>query len=552
MFTNIFSKFFNKKLNCVFVTPPILMPETFYTATPILVGQLLSNGFNAKSLDLNIKFFRRILSIDYLQKTKNLLDRKNISYNKDDYDFITKNLESALNTFSVKHNGDKGYNEANNVLKLALSFISLPYKNFLLDRLDGFDCCFKNYDFSYRKLKEIAFDEPENIFIPFFKEVIEEIKKERIDFIGITIPFPATLIPAFTFARLLKEMTNIHVCLGGALLTEENIKNNSEIFDIFCDTVLIGDGEESICKLIGSLETKKDLKFVDGIIYKSKEKQICSCDPKPILSYKNISNLSLEGISFNDYLKKVPTVHMMISKGCYWGKCNFCGIANKYPRYCIQTIEQVISQIKHIKEKYPQTTFFCFQDDALHPNYLSKFADELLKQNININYFVFARFEKEFTKELLTKLYKSGLRNIFWGLESGCQSVLDSMNKGIDINIVTDILKNSHELGINNMTAIIINFPTETIEEYNETVKFVSTIKKYATISPGNFTVMKNSVIENEKDKYNIELKSVSDFGYCYTWINKNVSDQLRNYKWNNFCDFIKKSEFVIDSNKEL
>ena len=29
-----------------------------------------------------------------------------------------------------------------------------------------------------------------------------------------------------------------------------------------------------------------------------------------------------------------------------------------------------------------------------------------------------------------------------------------------------------------------------TIEEYNKTVEFVSTIKKYATISPDNFTVM--------------------------------------------------------------
>ena len=552
MIRNIFSKLFNKKLNCVLVTPPILMPETFYTATPILVGQLLSNGFSARSFDLNIKFFRKILTIDYINKTKKLLESKNISYDKENVDYIIQNLETSLNTFSITYQDSEGYDEANNVLKSALSFISSPYKSFLLDRLDGFDCCFKTFDYSYKKLKELTFDENENIFIPFFKEVINELKNQKIDFIGITIPFPATLIPAFTFARLLKENTKIHVSLGGALLTEKNVKANPEIFDIYCDSVLIGDGEESICALVDALENKKKLENVSGIIFKKNKNKIISVKPAPITSYKNISNLSLEGICFSDYLKKDPSIHMMISKGCYWGKCKFCGIALKYPRYCIQSVEQVISQIKDIKTKYPGTFFFNFQDDALHPNYLSLLADALIKENLNINYFVFARFEKEFTKELFEKLYKSGLRAIFWGLESGCQSVLNAMNKGVDLNIVTQILKDSYELGINNMTAVIINFPTETMEEYDETVKFISTIKQYATISPGNFTVMKDSVIEKEHEKYNVELIGSNDFSYDYNWNNKNMSYSIREEKWNHFCKFIKEGEYVIDYNKEI
>ena len=77
MFLNLISKFKgNKKINCLLIIPPLLEPATFYTATPILTGQLINNGFNAKNLDLNIRFFRTILTKKYIKQTKKLLDKK--------------------------------------------------------------------------------------------------------------------------------------------------------------------------------------------------------------------------------------------------------------------------------------------------------------------------------------------------------------------------------------------------------------------------------------------------------------------------------------------
>lgn len=399
----------------------------------------------------------------------------------------------------------------------------------------------------------MCFDTDNNIFISFFEEIIETIKKQQIDFIGISIPFSGNIIPAFTLGRILKEKTKAHITFGGNFLKEKNILNNTEILDIFCDSIILGDGEKSIVELVKSIECKKGKEKVTGLIYK-KNKKILSNKIIPVTKMNEIHNASFAGIDLNEYLIECPSISIMISKGCYWGKCTFCALGPKYTQYCIKTPEKVVSDIKALKEKYNLNNWFSFQDDAIHPNYLNKLADEIIKNNLDIYYFIFARFEKEFTKELLEKLYKSGLRTIYWGLESGCQSVLEKMNKGIRLENVYRILKDAHEIGIENITGIIINFPTETTKEYNETIEFLKSIKDYVTISPGNFAVMKNSIIEQNSEKYGIKIIENQDneFSYCPVWEDTNTSQEIKEERWKHFCKCVKSGDYNIDTCKHL
>ena len=85
----------------------------------------------------------------------------------------------------------------------------------------------------------------------------------------------------------------------------------------------------------------------------------------------------------------MPSTSIMISKGCYWGKCTFCALGPKYGKYSIKTPEKAVADIKKLKEKYNLKSWFQFQDDAIHPNYLDKLADEMNKENLNISYDLF-------------------------------------------------------------------------------------------------------------------------------------------------------------------
>lgn len=554
MFLNLISKFKgNKKINCLLIIPPLLDPTTFYPATPILVGQLEANGYEVKNLDLNIKFFNKILSKEYINKTKELLDKKNIKYDDTNYNFLLENIDNAIAEYRKFQNNTESFKNAKKVIEETLNFISKPYPALNLNGLDSFEHCFNGYTYNFTRIKEMCFDTDNNIFISFFEEIIETIKKQQIDFIGISIPFSGNIIPAFTLGRILKEKTKAHITFGGNFLKEKNILNNTEILDIFCDSVLLGDGEKSIVELVKSIECKKGKEKVTGLIYK-KNKKIFSNKIIPVTKMNEIHNASFSGIDLNEYLIEHPNISIMISKGCYWGKCTFCALGPKYTQYCIKTPEKVVSEINALKEKYNLSDWFSFQDDAIHPNYLNKLADEIIKINLNIYYFIFARFEKEFTRELLEKLYASGLRSIYWGLESGSQSVLEKMNKGIKLENVSRILKDCHEIGINSMAGIIVNFPTETLNEYNETINFLETIKDYVTISPGNFAVMKNSIVEQNSEKYGIKIIETknNEFNYCPEWEDTNLSSEMKEQRWIYFCNCVKSGEYNIDNHKHL
>jgi radical SAM superfamily enzyme YgiQ (UPF0313 family) len=530
------------------VTPPLLEPNAIYPAMPLLAGQLIHNGYNAKNLDLNVKFFRKILSQEYILKTQKLLQEKNILYNKTETNFLIQNINNAIEDY--RNNYPNCKKETMSIIESTLRFISLPYDSFELKELKNYEHCFKCFD--YKDLKPIIFDKEKNIFIDFFQNVIDDIKKQSIDIVAITIPFLGTIIPALTLANLLKENTNIYVTIGGNFLRSDYIINNPEFLDIYCDFVLLGDGEKSIVELVKCLDNKQTKENIPGLIYKDSTGKIKYNEPEQITNMEDIANFSFDGLDFNEYLLKDPYIFLIISKGCYWGKCNFCSLGPKYKQYCIKRPQKVVQEIKELKEKYNISGPFCFQDDAIHPKYLNNLANEINKANLKIIYSIFARFEKEFTPELIKKLQKSGLCAVYWGLESGSKKIIKAMNKGINLDIVQGILKESNAVGIKNMAGIIVNFPTETIEDCKETIEFIKTIKDYVTISPGEFTVMRNSNVEKNNEYYCIKKLHYNDFAYSPNWIDMTISENKKKEKWNYFCKSIKDLYLQIDSNKNI
>lgn len=546
-------KFFfkEKKQKCLLITPPPLECNTFYSAMPILTGQLVKHGFEAQNLDLNIKFFRHILSKNFIQKTIQKLKSKNLTFDLKIVENLLINLDNSVNTFRETSSDSIGHKNAEQILNSALKFISTAYPNLNFDRLGSFENIFTGFHYNWNNIKNMTFNNQSNIFIEYFENIVKDIKKKNFNFIAISVPFIGNIIPALTLSRMLKSKTKAKIVLGGNFLNKDDILKHPDIFDSFCDFILLGDAEESIVQLVSAIQNNQPFENIPGLIFKNSFNNIISNEIKPIIQMNNIANMSLNGIDLDEYMQKYPGIYMMISKGCYWGRCTFCALGPKYSRYAIKSIDKVISDIKELKQIYPVNNWFLFQDDALSPAFLDKFSDRLVKENLNINYSIFARFEKEFTRDFFEKLYKSGLRAIYWGLESGSYSMLKKMNKGINLDLVPEILKNSYELGISNMAGIIVNFPTETQQEYNETLKFLKKVENYVTISPGQFAVMRNSFIEKHHEQFGIKILMKNEFCYCPEWVDMNIDPIVKEKRWNYFCNCVNNGDFKIDENKK-
>ncbi|KKL20409.1 hypothetical protein LCGC14_2455750 [marine sediment metagenome] len=167
----------------------------------------------------------------------------------------------------------------------------------------------------------------------------------------------------------------------------------------------------------------------------------------------------------------------MASRGCPY-QCTFCNTPlfwGKKIRY--RDPEKVIGEVKHLHEKYGINEIF-FQDDTFNLNH--KWAFEIFDGLINSGLSQEMLFkidcrvnETLLTKEFLDKAYKAGVWNIFYGIESGSQMMLDRMKKGITVSEIKRAIKMTHDSGIQTQCSFIVGMPGETMKTLIETNKLI-------------------------------------------------------------------------------
>lgn len=527
------------KKKCILIFPPLAHPAQPYLSVPLLAGQLKKEGFDVNCADLNVDFFNNVLTKEYLESCyKNR--KKNETVNRF-CELFDSNIEDAINNISKAvqvYKTEDFYKpekliEAIKRIGIALKIISLKYYP---TEISFGNYKNHNYSFTYNDIKNFCLNKEENIFLEYFNSFIEKIKAERIDFVGISIPYTTQIVPALTLAYLIKKKTNAHVNIGGNLISRiaETFIANPEFFDIFADTVSIGDGEFQIVDLVKNLNNYQN---IDGLIFKSQNKVIFN-DSKNIRDLKAIETPYYGGYNFKNYFSPEIICTLQFSKGCYWGKCTFCDFFFGKPNFHHKTIKQIVDEIQNIQEKYAINKFE-FADEAIPPVLLKELAEEIIRRKIKITYFLMSRTEKEFSKELLNLLYKSGLRMMNWGIESGSERILKLMNKGIDVSDRLRLLSESDEIGIWNHSYVLLSFPSETKKELQETIDlYVNNEKIIHSYNSQNFYANKHAQVIKCFEQFNVEISYNKDFlPYC-TYEDKIIEQQ----KINNNCEEFKRN----------
>lgn len=526
------------KKKCILIFPPLAHPAQPYLSVPLLAGQLKKVGFDVSSRDLNVEFFNDILDKKYLEfcyqnrKGNKKVDSFCNSFSANIKDAI-ENVGDSVNIYK----SDKFYDSETLIkaikrISVALKIVSLKYYPTEISFANYKN---PNYSFEYDDVKEFCFNKEENIFLDYFTPFVEQINNENIDFVGISIPYTTQIVPALTLAYLIKQNTKAHVNIGGNLISRlsETFIANPEFFDIFADTVSIGDGEIQIVNLVKNLD---DYSSVDGLIFKSEQGVFCN-PSKPIDDLSVISVPNYEGYDFKKYFSPEIICTLQFSKGCYWGKCTFCDFYFGKPRFYHKSISQIVDEIQYVQEKYSINKFE-FSDEAIPPKLLKEFAQELIRRNVKITYFVMSRTEKEFSKDILSLLYKSGLRMMNWGIESGSERILKLMNKGIDVNDRLRLLSDSDEIGIWNHSYVMLSFPTETKKELQETIDFyVNNENIIHSYNSQDFCANKHSKIIKCFKDYNVELSLNKNF-LPYFKYSDTITDKLED---SNSCDEFRK-----------
>jgi len=527
----------DKKMLLIF--PPQWTPVSPHFALATLSAQLKKNGFNAKCLDLNVEFYNKILTKDYLEfiiekikkdyvdlftKIRKIYTKEKklqkytideqcqiykfgkikdfLSSGENYYERLPNTIKFALEIIKSKERFFQPINliKAMNHVDLALKLVSLAYCPMNIE----FEACYHSFlKLNYESIKHFVFDKESNIFWDFHKKTVDKLKEEKFDFIAISLNSSSQIISGLTLAYLLKKYTKAHINIGGNFFgrVKDEVMKHPE-FSQFCDSISIEEGEGPIVEVGRFVNGQIKIEDVPNLIYFKNNKAFCNEKMSPI-RLNDMANLDLDDFNLEDYFTPNIVLPYQTSRGCYWGKCTFCD-QDFGQEFNVKTIEKVLSEMRELKEKY-NISHYEFIDESVSPTYLYDFSNELLKTDINPKFFCDARLETAFDEKTLEVASKAGLKMIMWGLESGSNKIMESINKGIDLSKRFDILKTSNKYNIWNFAFIFFGYPLETKEDARETIKMLQENNQIInSYGRSVFTMGKHARIACEPEKFGI------------------------------------------------
>ena len=291
---------------------------------------------------------------------------------------------------------------------------------------------------------------------PFLLKVLDEIVEYNPNLLGFTIYQMNEEPTKWIIQRVKEKLPNVKIAVGGP-----NVQKGYFIKEEYYDYVVSGEGEEAILRILDEVE--------HNIIHPNQQYLIQPEDQR--LNLNKFPMPDYATIDFNEY--KIPNgVTTELSRGCI-AKCTFCEETHfwKYrQRMAIDALEEV-EYLYHEKG----TRVFWFIDSLVNGNLkeLRAFAKGIIANGLDIKWTGYARCDGRMDLEYMQDLADSGCVYLNYGCESGSQHVLDDMAKGVTIAEMEQNFRDGKTVGIEAATNWIVAFPTETYQDYADTMAFL-------------------------------------------------------------------------------
>lgn len=358
---------------------------------------------------------------------------------------------------SPLENMDKKMEKEDSIPPLGLGYIAyqLEKNGFKVELLDGFNKALSK------------------------EKIIEIINEKKIYAITINI-FTSNM----DLVKYVVENLNIEIkiVIGGLVVKDiykEIIKWNvkAEL------NIVIGEGEYITPQLLLDRDKVE-------YIFSQENKRVYKVDTKSIYFPREISGLKINRKIFENEPQKnkygQQEAYLISSRGCPY-KCSFCGAANSSYNREIDIFkirrsnkESILAEINDIKKLYPEVESIRVLDDLFLSSI--KKIDEAIQvfSEVGLEWRAMAHSNSflELSDQKFKELKESGCRELFIGIESGCENILKKINKerkNSELLIhIEKLLKNN----INIKGYFIYGFPNEKKENMIKTYELFKKIKK--------------------------------------------------------------------------
>ncbi|HII86042.1 TPA: radical SAM protein [Candidatus Bathyarchaeota archaeon] len=303
-----------------------------------------------------------------------------------------------------------------------------------------------------------------------FRQRISQLTPEIVGVTATTLLYSS----AKQIIAIAKEVhPNCITLLGGshASFWDENALKECPSLDI----VVRREGEATFLELLVNLKNGRDLTGVLGSTFRKRNGDISRNGDRPFI--ENLDELPFPAyhlLPLNAFHRMGKTIFpLTTSRGCvYW--CDFCSTVRMFGKgYRMRSPKNVVDEIQKLHKTYGESQF-TFYDDAFTVNQerTVTLCEELKARKLDVHWDCETRVDMV-TKELLKTMRDAGCMAVWFGVESGSQTILGKMNKKIKLEQTREAFKAAHEVGLMTIASTVIGFPGETEETAWETINFI-------------------------------------------------------------------------------
>ena len=287
--------------------------------------------------------------------------------------------------------------------------------------------------------------------------------------IGLTATTP-TIPSALLSAQTAKEACpNAKVIIGGphATFTDKQILTENAAVDI----VVRGEGEQTITELAQHATSTKHLQNINGITFRKNGQIIQTQDREFIENLDNIPRPAHHHFPLEKYrIFGKMFLPIITSRGCPY-QCSFCVTSQIFgKKFRARKPKNIVDELEWLRDTHGAEGV-SFYDDALtlDRKRLVAICNEIIDRKIGLPWGCQTRVD-HVSKEILALMKKANCNEVSFGVESGCQKILDTVKKKTTVEQNEKAIKWAKDEGLFVAVSAIIAYPGETKDTVKQTI----------------------------------------------------------------------------------
>lgn len=449
---------FSKQLDVALVMAPPFSPEEPPIGLAYIASTLSDKGFSVKVFDLNVQLYNATSTTQH---------------------FYWERTSTIAGNWTKENVVDEFLEEHQIFIKAYLEKILASKPKIL-----GFSCHQTNSIITMK--------------------LIHQLRKEASDDLVIIAGGPA-------FYVVDSEDSFKLYMYGYPTSNELHRRNRLEEWYARLDAIVLDEGEKPIIEICNRVYNGRSLDNIGNVVQlKSIDRYEPFQGELPIELLDTIPHPTFKEFELNLY--KTNKLPVLFNRGCI-KRCTCCTERYRWGRFRYRSPENIVAELKHHVREYSQNVFNA-TDMLLNADIkrLESLCDLIIDEGLQVQWGGNMVVRKGMTSRLLQKMKKAGVNWCIFGIESGSPRIVEQIGKGFTLDVADKNLADCHNAGILTYINIIIGFPGETENDFQQTKDFIHRNSDHIdwVILLAMFEIFHHTHIALHPEKYHLTKEDVN------------------------------------------